>query len=206
MVNWIDSEAPVFFDTDCLGCFLWTSSLLVLRNLLRDRIHIPEEVVDEIMRRRAIPPAGAKVIMAQRDLKQFIATGKAKVVRIVIGSNEHEEFSRLVKGEFMGEKLGKGESAALVHARFGAGIAASNNLADIMPYCRSYKLPWITATRMLLDAVSTTKMTFDEASDIWERMIQARRRMPYEDFQSAWDNEARCELETAATLDPARTD
>ncbi len=37
MSSWIDERSPVFFDTDCLACFLWTSSLIVLHRLLPAR-------------------------------------------------------------------------------------------------------------------------------------------------------------------------
>lgn len=201
MTSWIDSDAPVFFDTDCLGCFLWTSNLLVLRRLLDGRIRIPEEVAIEIMRRRPRSSRGYSVGMAQGDLRQFVSTGKAAVVCMELGSKQHDEFHRLVKGEFRGKRLGRGESAALVHARFAPGIVASNNRGDIVPYCRSYGLQWITTTRMMVDAVSSNRLAFEEARHMWERMVQEERRMPYPDFQSAWDSDARPEAETAATLD-----
>ena len=206
MISWIDSDAPVFFDTDCLGCFLWTSNLLVLRRLLAGRIRIPEEVAFEIMRRRAGASRGLRVRMAQSDLGQFISTGTAVIVCIEPESKQHDEFDRLVSGGFQGKRLGRGESAALVHARFAPGIVASNNRGDIVPYCQSYGLRWMTTTRMIVDAVSSNKLAFEEAKHMWERMVEEERRMPYPDFQGAWDNEARCEAETAATLDHPRSE
>jgi len=198
MASWIDADTPVFFDTDCLGCFLWTSNLLVLHRLFAGRICIPEEVVYEIMRRRSASPT---IGLAQSDLKQFIATGKARQVGIAVGSNGAEEFSRLVNGDFMGRRLGKGESAALAHARTECGVIASNNLSDIVSYCETYSLQWITTTTILLYAVSTERLPFEQASALWERLIRAGTRMPYEDFASAWSNEARCVTEAAAAID-----
>jgi hypothetical protein len=42
MINWTESSAPVFFDTDCLACFVWTGSLMVL--------HIAKQLRSGIMR------------------------------------------------------------------------------------------------------------------------------------------------------------
>lgn len=206
MINQVQSRLPVFFDTDCLVCFLWTDNLLVLRDLFGGRIRIPEEVVIEIMRRRRRSPGVSRVAMAQTNLKQFISTGKAEKVFIFPGSKQHDEFNRLVSGGFGGKILGRGESAAMVHARFEGGIVASNNLSDVKPYCELHRLPTTTATQIMVDAVSLDRLTFEKADQIWRQMIEEDRWMPYPDFQSAWDDEFLAKQEIASTVDSVETD
>jgi len=78
MVNQVQSRLPVFFDTDCLACFLWTDNLLVLRDLFGGRIRIPEEVVIEIMRRRRRSPGVSRVAMAQTNLNSLFQPGRPR--------------------------------------------------------------------------------------------------------------------------------
>jgi hypothetical protein len=184
-----DDRAPVFLDTDFLAGFVWTSNLLVLHQLLTGRIHIPEEVIDEIMRRRMAGSAQARIRHAQDTLKQFLNIGRATRVEIFPGTEEHAEFGRLVSRECLGRALGRGEAAALVHARFKGGVVASNNLSDVVPYCIRNGLTHITTTSLMLSAVSTGALSFDAAAAIWSSMVAEGRRMPYPDFQTAWDEE-----------------
>ncbi len=58
----------------------------------------------------------------------------------------------------------------------------------------------------MVDAASLCKLTFDEADQIWSKMIEADRWMPYPDFQTAWDNESFAKQEIASTVDSTETD
>lgn len=196
MSHWIDCRAPVFFDTDCFACFLWTSSLLTLHRLIPGRLFLPEEVISELEQRKR---TFRKVQFALSDLKKFIETGRAKVIEIPVTSPKREEYLRLVRGTFNGVCLGSGESAAMVHARFDHGIVASNNHRDVSAYCDRYEIPIIDTSAIMIAAVDRRVLSLDEACSLWSRMLREGRWLPTDNFMEVWRGFAPSDIEVAAS-------
>lgn len=75
-----------------------------------------------------------------------------------------------------GQKIiGKGEAAAISLARYQDGIVASNNLRDISPYIKLYKLENITTGDILLEAYNKQLISESEGNRIWAGMLPNRQ-------------------------------
>ena len=102
-------DKPVFYDTDCLECFLFVNEGYILEALF-SKIVIPEQVYDKIMVLNTLSIVKSNF----NNLKK----GFVEIKELPIGSQEHTTYKLIEKGFWSktGKISGSGESAALALA------------------------------------------------------------------------------------------
>lgn len=160
----------LFFDTDCISAFLWVRNESLLAQLYPGRIVIPRPVYDEL--------SSPGIIHLKVRIDAMVSAGQAKIVEIVVGTEEYNMFYRLTVEPGKGQKLiGKGEAASIALAKENRGIVASNNLRDIGDYVKEFQLKHITTGDILVEAYSKILITEDEGNAIWSSMLTKRRKL-----------------------------
>ena len=119
----ITLNKPVFYDTDCLECFLFVDAGYILEELF-SKIIIPEQVYSEIMAENT--PSIVKTNF--KNLKNRFV----EIKEISFLSQEYNTYNLIKKGLWSktGKICGSGESAAITLAHLNKGLVASNNLSE----------------------------------------------------------------------------
>lgn len=107
----------------------------------------------------------------------------ACVVDIEYGSDEAQLFKEMTQHPDAGIKvIGDGEAASISIAKYRGCILASNNLKDICYYVTKYQLEYVTTADFLYMAVNREIILIETAEEIWGRMIQRKRKLPFSTF------------------------
>lgn len=162
-----------FFDTDCLSAFLWVREESILAKLYGGRIILPAQVYRELQK---VPHLLARV----DTLK---ARGQLRIESMEVGSAEYRDYLKMTTSPEKGMRIiGNGEAAGLAMARQRDGTLASNNLRDILPYIKRYKIPLLTTGDILIEALDAGYITESEGNTIWTDMLRKRRMLPSSSF------------------------
>ena len=179
---------PVFYDTDCLECFLFVDAGHILEELF-SKIIIPEQVYSEIMAENT--PAIVKKNF--KNLKNRFV----EIKEISFLSQEYTTYNLIKKGLWSktGKICGSGESAAITLAHLNNGLVASNNLSDVEEYIESLDIELITSSMILSKAVERDIISKESADDLWKGMINKGIKLPKESFSDYFDElyETDCE-------------
>lgn len=178
----------VFYDTDCLECFLFVDVGHILEELF-SKIIIPEQVYSEIMAENT--PAIVKTNF--KNLKNRFV----EIKEISFLSQEYTTYNLIKKGLWSktGKICGSGESAAITLAHLNNGLVASNNLSDVEEYIESLDIELITSSMILSKAVERDIISKENADDLWKGMINKGIKLPKESFSDYFDElyETDCE-------------
>ncbi len=171
----------VFYDTDCLECFLFVDAGYILEELF-SKIVIPEQVYNELMAENT--PSVVKSNFKKLK-KGFVETRE-----ITFSSHEYTTYSLIKKGFWSktGKVCGDGESAAMALAHLNNGVVASNNLSDVEEYIESLDIDLITSSMILSMAVEKNIVNVDTANGLWNKMVNEGIDLPKDSF-SAYYNE-----------------
>lgn len=184
----ITLNKPVFYDTDCLECFLFVDAGHILEELF-SKIIIPEQVYSEIMAENT--PAIVKKNF--KNLKNRFV----EIKEISFLSQEYTTYNLIKKGLWSktGKICGSGESAAITLAHLNNGLVASNNLSDVEEYIESLDIELITSSMILSKAVERDIISKENADDLWKGMINKGIKLPKESFSDYFDElyETDCE-------------
>lgn len=184
----ITLNKPVFYDTDCLECFLFVDAGHILEELF-SKIIIPEQVYSEIMAENT--PAIVKKNF--KNLKNRFV----EIKEISFLSQEYTTYNLIKKGLWSktGKICGSGESAAITLAHLNNGLVASNNLSDVEEYIESLDIELITNSMILSKAVERDIISKENADDLWKGMINKGIKLPKESFSDYFDElyETDCE-------------
>ena len=184
----ITLNKPVFYDTDCLECFLFVDAGHILEELF-SKIIIPEQVYSEIMAENT--PAIVKKNF--KNLKNRFV----EIKEISFLSQEYTTYNLIKKGLWSktGKICGSGESAAITLAHLNNGLVASNNLSDVEEYIESLDIELITSSMILSKAVERDIISKENADDLWKGMIDKGIKLPKESFSDYFDElyETDCE-------------
>ena len=164
---------PVFYDTDCLSCFIAIDDTYVLEELF-DCIYVPFEVYDEFDR--------PHIQDYKNRVEKLINKEFVRIVNFDIQEEEYLLFMNLSSDYFSDKPIGKGEAAAIVHAKKHDGIVASNNTRDVMPYVEKYGLERITTGDILVMALEKGIITEDEGNIMWSSMLNRNRWLNADSF------------------------
>ena len=179
---------PVFYDADCLECFLFVDAGYILEELF-SKIIIPEQVYNEIMVEYTPP-------IVKMNFKKF-KKGFVEIREIPFASQEYTTYKLIVKGFWSktGKVCGFGESAALALAHLNRGVVASNNLKDLGEYIESLDIELITSSMILSKAVEKNIVSEDTANSLWKGMLNEGIDLPRESFTDYYDElyETDCE-------------
>ena len=184
----ITLNKPVFYDTDCLECFLFVDAGHILEELF-SKIIIPEQVYSEIMAENT--PAIVKKNF--KNLKNRFV----EIKEISFLSQEYTTYNLIKKGLWSktGKICGSGESAAITLAHLNNGLVASNNLSDVEEYIESLDIELITSSMILSKAVERDIISKENADDLWKGMINKGIKLPKKSFSDYFDElyETDCE-------------
>lgn len=184
----ITLNKPVFYDTDCLECFLFVDAGHILEELF-SKIIIPEQVYSEIMAENT--PAIVKKNF--KNLKNRFV----EIKEISFLSQEYTTYNLIKKGLWSktGKICGSGESAAITLAHLNNGLVASNNLSDVEEYIESLDIELITSSMILSKAVERDIISKENTDDLWKGMINKGIKLPKESFSDYFDElyETDCE-------------
>ena len=184
----ITLNKPVFYDTDCLECFLFVDAGHILEELF-SKIIIPEQVYSEIMAENT--PA-----IVKKNLKN-LKNRFVEIKEISFLSQEYTTYNLIKKGLWSktGKICGSGESAAITLAHLNNGLVASNNLSDVEEYIESLDIELITSSMILSKAVERDIISKESADDLWKGMINKGIKLPKESFSDYFDElyETDCE-------------
>ena len=165
----------IFFDTDCLSSFLSVGYERIIVQLYRGGIYLPERVYDELSKIRYFP--------LRQKFQALMSSGNVTRMEITESSPESELYLKLIKNPDPGFKIiGFGEAAAIALAKCNHGILGSNNLRDILPYVDLYKIPYITTSDILVEALDNHLISEGQGNVIWRDMINNWRMMPCDSF------------------------
>lgn len=166
---------PLFFDTDCLSAFLWVNNQSLLAQLYPGRIVIPAEVYAELSK-PTVPHLKTRI-------DALLNSKDARIEHIQLGTEEYELYRKLVTKPDPGHVvIGNGEAAAITLAKEHGGILASNNLRDITIYVSEFCLQHKTTGDILKDALNEGLITEAVGNQLWQSMINKRRRLGYATF------------------------
>ena len=184
----ITLNKPVFYDTDCLECFLFVDAGHILEELF-SKIIIPEQVYSEIMAENT--PAIVKKNF--KNLKNRFV----EIKEISFLSQEYTTYNLIKKGLWSktGKICGSDESAAITLAHLNNGLVASNNLSDVEEYIESLDIELITSSMILSKAVERDIISKENTDDLWKGMINKGIKLPKESFSDYFDElyETDCE-------------
>ena len=171
----------IFYDADFLICFLTIRETFILKKAFNEII-VPMQVFKELTRKKS-PNIVKETIIDLRD------SGFVKVPVIKSNSRVNIAYRAIKNGYWHDDfrKLGKGESAALAFAIEEEGVIASNNFDDIKEYVDKYELPLLTTSYFLALAFDKDIIDYDEACDLYYRMIEKERGMPCSSFEEYYN-------------------
>lgn len=161
----------VFFDTDCISSFLWTNTENLLIHCFGNDMIIPRQVYNEI----------SKVPHLLQKIDLMVTNGNLIIGDILINTDENALYLDMTdhrRGRSL-PLIGRGEAAAIVLTKKNNGILASNNFRDVSHYVQLYKLKHISTSNIIHRVVNERIITITEADNIWTKMIEKRRRLPF---------------------------
>lgn len=170
----------VFYDSNCLECFLFVDAGYILEELF-SKIIIPEQVYEEIM----VENTPQVVKTNFENLKK----GFVEIREIYFASQEYCDYKLIKSGCWSktGKICGSGESAAMALAHSNNGIVASNNLSDVGEYIESLDIELITSSMILSKAVEKDIISKDDAGGLWECMLDKGIKLPKDSFADYFD-------------------
>lgn len=166
-------DCIVFYDADCLNCFLAVGEYALLKQLF-DKAIVPLIVKEEILQE-------GTPIEIKENLKQFIKLDFVEVREMPVGSPEFNLYDKIKKKyKFMGE----GEASVVALAHQTGGIVASNNLWDVRGYVEDYDLKLITTAFILAKAYESGIKSRKELDNIWKDMQKKGRKRSLPNIKS----------------------
>lgn len=173
-------DKPVFYDTDCLECFLFVDAGDILEKLFA-KIVIPEQVYTELMDDNTPP-------IVKTNFKK-LKDGFVETIEIPFMSQEYTTYNLIKKGFWSqtGKCCGDGESAAMTLAHLNNGIVASNNLCDVEEYIESLDIELITSSMILSKAFEKDVVSENTANGLWKGMIREGIDLPKDSFTEYYD-------------------
>ena len=168
-------NTQVFYDTDCLECFLFVDAGYILEELF-SKIIIPEQVYNELMDNNT--PSIVKTNFNK------LKDGFVETREIQFASPEYTAYKAIEKGLWSktGKICGSGESAAMALAHLNDGIVASNNLSDVEEYIGSLDIELITSSMILSKAFEKDIVSETTANSLWKGMLNEGINLPKGSF------------------------
>jgi len=173
---------PIFYDTDCLACFLIIGECSILCEMF-SKIIIPRVVYNEFFNE-------STPIMIKNNLKSLIDDGFVEVKDMIITSREYSNYRCIESGLWSdnGKRVGKGEASVIAFAIENEGIVASNNLSDVKHFTDKYNLPLLTTAIILGKAFEMNIINETQGNILWEKMLKRNRNLPDNSFSSYYQN------------------
>ncbi len=165
------SDKEIFYDTDCLSCFISIDDVSILKKLF-EKVIIPYEVYDEF----------SNVAILKKRVDDLHFEGFLEIKDFDVESDGYNLFLKLCNGEFTGRKIGDGEAAAIALAVQNNGILASNNTRDIDDAVKRFSLTRIRTGDILVKAFNCHIISEKEGNIIWNKMLNQKRYLTEKSF------------------------
>lgn len=165
------SRKDIFYDTDCLSCFISIDDVSILKELF-DKVIIPYEVYDEFSR----------VTILKNRVDELISEKFIEVIDFDAGSEIYNLFTKLHRGYLFDKEMGRGEAAAIALAVENDGIIASNNTQDIIKAVEKYNLIRIKTGDILVKAYNYEIISENEGNELWKKMLNQKRYLTEKSF------------------------
>lgn len=167
------SEKEIFYDTDCLSCFISIDDVSILKELF-EKVIIPYEVYEEFSR----------VFVLKKRVDNLHYEGFLEIKDFDVESESYDLFLKLCDGEFTGRKIGDGEAAAITLAVENEGILASNNTRDVENAVKHFNLTRIRTGDILVKAFNCNIITEKEGNELWDKMLNQKRYLTEKSFSN----------------------
>ena len=164
-------KKKIFYDTDCLSCFISINDVSILKNLF-DKVIIPNEVYEEFK----------KVNVLKKRVDKLIGEDFIEVIDFDVNSEVYKLYAKLHRGYLFDREIGKGEAAALTLAIENNGIIASNNTKDIIKVVKEYGIMRIKTGDILVKALNCGMITESEGNKLWMKMLNQKRYLTENSF------------------------
>jgi len=171
------SDIPYVFDNDCLASFLWIKRTDILQNLFPRQILVPELVINELSFLKR-----TRYSWVYQYLLQEISNGVIEKLSLPSTGPIAKEYYKLISSKV---SMGHGEAAVLSYVKFNGGTVASNNLQDVLRYCRLNNLGLISTDDILCYACIKGLINKQEGDVLWIKMKQRKRILPAYSFSEA---------------------
>ncbi len=165
------SDENIFYDTDCLSCFISIDDVSILKKLFK-KIIIPDEVYTEFSR---IP-------ILKNRVDTLVDEDFLEITDIYTNTDEYDFYTKLCNGELTSRKIGNGEAAAITLAVKNNGILASNNTKDVKEAIKIYGIKQIKTGDILVKAYNCGIISKNEGNDIWKKMLKQNRYLTEKTF------------------------
>ena len=165
------SDKDIFYDADCISCFISIDDISILRELF-EKVIIPYEVYIELSR---IP-------ILKNRIDTLVQEKFIEIMDLDTDSQEYKFFRKLCNGEITGRKIGNGEATAIALAVKENGILASNNTNDVNQAVKLYRIIRIRTGDILVKAFNCGIISEKEGNDIWKKMIKQNRYLTEKTF------------------------
>ena len=161
----------IFYDTDCLSCFISVNEVSILKELF-DKVIIPYEVYDEF----------SKVAILKKRVEELINEKFIEVIDFDVGSEIYNLYIKLHRGYLFDKEMGRGEAAAIALAVENDGILASNNTKDVVKAVEKYNLIRIKTGDILVKAYNYGIISEKEGNELWKKMLKQNRYLTEKSF------------------------
>ena len=162
-------DKNVFYDSDCLVCFLVAGCCDILQQLF-SKVIVPLNVKEEIMN-----PVTPSII--KENFNKLLKIGFIEIKELIINTEEYNFYNEIKNNHFKNKpSIGDGEAAVIALTYKNGGIIASNNLSDVVDYVKEYDLNLITTAFILAKSYEKHIKTEEELNEIWLKMIQKGRK------------------------------
>ncbi|MDP5168626.1 MAG: hypothetical protein NWR72_00150 [Bacteroidia bacterium] len=152
----------ILFDADVLIHFSKGNALDALVHLYPNRMCVLEQVLQELR------PG----TVARSWVDAQIAAGQIEHLHLPQESDIILEYARLIS------RMGSGESACLVLARFDGRFLASSNLRDIQSYCGQHSIGYVTTMDVIHQLEKNGLWTEAECDTFITTVKQLGSRLP----------------------------
>lgn len=173
-------SSKIICDNDFLCSFLWAKKKDLLVNLFKDRLYVPDAVVQEI---ESLNTGGVGQSV-YNDFRNLLTNNEIKTLSIAFGSEE-EALMENIRKDFLSKfnkVIGEGELQMLTLAISQKATyiinTGSNNLKDIFYFIENGDINNITTMDALCFAYEKQLENFEELEKIKNEMIRRRRWLP----------------------------
>ena len=166
-------DKEIFYDTDCLSCFLSIDDVTILKELF-EKVVIPYEVYEEFSR----------VAILKKRVDDLHYEGFLEIRDFDVESESFDLFLNLCNGKFTGWKIGDGEAAAIALAVDNNGILGSNNTRDINDAVKHFNLTRIRTGDILVKAFNCDMLTEKEGNELCNKMLNQKRYLTENSFSN----------------------
>lgn len=164
-------KTKIILDADVLIHFSKAGKLSLLPTILPEYDHaILSAVYDETVSIRT-QIDNQILFLKNMDVLPFAPTGQMKL-----------EYAKLIS------KYGKGESACMAYCRFTHNVIGSSNLKDIMNYCETQHITYLTTLDFLYYAYTRGKMSKEECDDFIHEVNAKGSKLPSIDISRYFPN------------------